>query len=245
LTVEVDGSDRWKVAAPLAALAVAAAVIHLPRLGPQLLARAAWWSNLVVGVLLCVLGGSSERDWGFALAVLCGGALLVAGGQGLAEAGEREARAPAAFRGSLLLLMVLALADAQTFLLMGILSDDHGHRADAMVLFTGAAALACGFVGLYRLAVWGAVVNVAASVVLLSLSIVGAFQWKDNRPTVGALAGLQVVCAAPMLVSLALHRPLLPRTSARFRSVVTTAAIVAVIVLGGLSAYDLVDVRLH
>jgi hypothetical protein len=241
--VEVPGPARWQVGTILASLTAGAAVVHVPRMGPQLLARAAWWSTLVVGLLLCVFGGQSERHWGFLVALLCGGALLVAGRKGLAEASERDAHAPAAFAGTLLLMMVFALADAQTLVLLGILSFDNSGTPDAILLFAGAAALACGFVGLYRLALWGALVNVATSGVLLAMCVTRRIEWADSRKAVTVLSLVQLVCAAPMLLSLALRRPLRPRTRAKVRRLLSTGTIIAAVAAGGILAYDLVDVR--
>src|SRR5262245_28680633 len=116
-------ADEWPIVSiPLALLIVSAIVVHLVKLGPQLLARAVWWSSLASGVLLAVAGPQRDSDCGLVMAVACGAALLVIGRKGLAEASESAGYAPAAFRSSLLLLMVFALADAQTFLLFGIVS---------------------------------------------------------------------------------------------------------------------------
>ncbi|MDB4932070.1 MAG: hypothetical protein JWM10_4554, partial [Myxococcaceae bacterium] len=54
---------------------VAAVMVQLPGLAPQLLARGLWWSNVVLGVILAVLGGRSESTVGLTLLYGCGAAL--------------------------------------------------------------------------------------------------------------------------------------------------------------------------
>src|ERR1700722_20186968 len=80
---DVHGGDRWKLFLPVCALVGAAAMLHVRGLGPQLLARAAYWANLGLGTIVSLLGGSGERAGGLALAVGCGGALLLVGRKGL------------------------------------------------------------------------------------------------------------------------------------------------------------------
>jgi hypothetical protein len=221
---------------------VAAGLVHEARLGPQLVARAAWWSSLVVGELLTIIGGPSEKNWGFVLLLLCGAALLFAGGRGLAEAEERETRAPAAFRSSLLLLMVLAIADAQTFLLMGMLGFSHDCPMDGWALSIAGLVLCVGFVGLYRLAVWGAVVNAVACVAVLVLDIGGALRWDGDQGAVAVLAGLQVVSAAPMLLALAIGRPL-PRLQRRQQGAAFVVLLGALVLVGALGVVGLLPFR--
>ncbi len=235
-----SGRERAVILLPMSALALAAALVHLPRLGPQLATRAIWWANLVLGFLLCVLGGSHERDPGLGLALACAAALLIAGRRGLAEASERQAYAPAAFRGSLLLLMVLALADAQTFLLFGLLSAQDGDK-EAVYFFLAAAGLAAGFVGLFRLAVWGAIVNVIVCALMFLVALGHGFDEDQIRHIVEGLALAQLVAATPMFVGIARRRPLVrmpPRVGAVLAPLVVVA-IAGLSVLGWMRVLDL------
>jgi hypothetical protein len=242
LAVEVRGSDRWKIALPVGALVAAAGVVHLGRLGPQLLARAVWWANLVLGTILCVFGGSSERADGLLMALACGAALLAIGGKGLVEGGERAAYAPATFRGSLLLLMVLALADAQTLLLIALLSWDKGHPGEAVLLGAAGLALAGGFVGLYRIQVWGALVNVAVCGALLLIVIGGALRDHDFWKIVGALSVAHLAAAAPLLASRLLGPPAM-RVAPRVRRAAAVAIILGLMGLSALARYRLIDLQ--
>jgi hypothetical protein len=216
---------------PIAALLVAAVAVHSSRLGPQLVARAAWWSSFALGVVLCLLGGRGERHAGIGLTLACGGALLLVGHRELGAAGERGGYVPAAFRSSLLLLMVLALADAQTFLLLGGLTMNKSGMDDApggLLLVAASALYLAGFVGLYRLALWGAIVNVVTSgAALLAFGPLEVSVTSDVRPVILTLAAVHVLAASPMLVSALLKRPL-PQASPRVRAL-GASAVVAVV----------------
>jgi len=226
LLVKVGG-DEPTVWIPAVFLLVAAVVVHVPRLGLQLLARAGWWSNLALGMILTLMGSDGELRSGASLAVGCGVALLVAG-PGLAAASERDGFAPAQSRTALLVLMVLALADAQTFALFGAIED---HPA-GFVLLALAAAYVGGFVGLVRLAAWGPVVTTATSVVALvvfGLRLVRVD--KDFVPVIVALASLQILAGGTVLLAAVRGRPLLPPLPARLRGRAGVAVIALLLAL--------------
>ncbi|MEP7125402.1 MAG: hypothetical protein ABJE95_31005 [Byssovorax sp.] len=216
---------------PLVGLLIAAVAIHAPRLGPQLLARAAWWSSFALGVMLCFLGGRQVRAAGVGLVLACGGALLLAGRKELGAAGEEGGYAPAAFRSTLLLLMVFALADTQTFLLLGALMlDGSGSRnTPAGVLMLAASVIyVVGFVGLYRLALWGALLNLAVSVGLL-LCIAGGAVHSDSElcTIVAVISGVHILATTPMLAALVFNFEI-PKPGPRLRAFGAAAVIVAV-----------------
>lgn len=232
--------DAWKLAVAIAALCVAALVVHLPRLGPQVVARAAWWANLGLGTAFCVFGGSSERQGGLLVSLTCGAALLVIGRKGLAEASERAGYAPAAFRSSLLLLMALALADAQTFGLFAIISYSDRYqdrlRLSFYLLGAVAAVFTLGFVGLYRLRLWGAVLNLITAVVfaLVVLSGVADFDHQVAQLLMVLCAG-QVVAATPMMVGLIRGKPL-PAAPPWLRGAGASSAVIALMLLSAILA---------
>src|SRR5262249_47290563 len=62
---------------PTLLLASSAALIWRRHIGGQLLARAVWWSNLILGTLIATSGGSSERGIAALLALCTGGALIL------------------------------------------------------------------------------------------------------------------------------------------------------------------------
>ncbi len=220
------------LALPVTLLGISSLTIHVKGFGPQLLSRAIWWSNLALGTVLCVIGSASERRGGIGLALACGAALLVASPRGLAAGRAGAGYTPAAFQGSLLLLMIFALADAQTFLLFGIiaLDRDNGLTNAPVSLATGAAYV-IGFAGLYRLKAWGAIVNVGTSTIVFGLSLAGLLSTDHSLKVFFAVvSAAHVLAAAPMLVALATGRSL-PSLSPRRRELAAKLAISGLMLL--------------
>lgn len=230
----IASSEVHIVLLPIVLLAVAALAIHLRQLGPQLFARAAWWSNLALGTALAVSGGGRERDAGFLMTIGCAGALLVAGRKGLAEASESAGYAPPAFRSSLLLLMVFVLADLQTFLLIGILylNEHHSNSAStAPAMLAFGAVYAVGFAGLYRLRIWGAIVSVAASALAIGVLGLEIISMTSAPKVLLVLVALgQCLVGGPMLIAIARKTtlPALPRRVRALGSYAVICGLVAV-----------------
>lgn len=224
--------DVEKIAIALVALVAAAVLVHLRSLGPQLVARAVWWANLGLGTAFCVFGGHSERRAGLVVAVACGVALLVIGRKGLAEATERAGYAPAAFRSSLTLLMALGLADAQTFGLFAMISLSESHSVFLGILLALVAiCFTVGFVGLYRLRLWGALLN-AATALVFGVAILTDVPHYDSgvRMIFGAVCAVQILAATPMMIGLVRGKPL-PSPPPRLRGLGAIAAVVGVLLL--------------
>ena len=222
--------EIWKLALPLVGLVAAAFIIHRKTLGAQLVARAIWWANLGLGSILCFIGGGSNDvlAGGAVMAIGCGTALLVIGRKGLAEASERANYAPPAFRSSLLLLMVLGLADAQTFLLFAFLDATESHPKLRVFFFVGIAYLA-GFIGLYRLAIWGALLNMATSALMILYLLAGGLGDEDElRKVMYVLCSAQLLASIPLAIGLLTKRPLVT-LPLRLRSFAAPAAVMAVV----------------
>lgn len=202
----LPGTAKPAAFVPPAALLVAFLGAPLRHLGAQLLARGLWWSNLLLGVMLVLLGSGHERAVGPALAAACGAALVVADRRALGEAAAREGFRPASYGGTLQLLMVLALADAQTLGLFAMVELDHN---TATVVLFGLCALAflTGFAGLLRLAMWGVGLTMASAFVLLVAVLSQAAPIdRELRLPLTVLASLQLLAPLPMLASMALKR---------------------------------------
>ncbi|MFO0610524.1 MAG: hypothetical protein U0324_45605 [Polyangiales bacterium] len=225
--IYVEQTVKKQAYIPVIALAVAAVAAQLRPLGAQLLARGLWWSNLVLGVLLCVTGNGREVGIGAALAAGCGAALVVADRRALAEASEGAGYRPVAYAGTLQLLMVLALADAQTLGLFALIFYPEGQGAP---LALGALGLLAGFVGLYRLSLAGVAATMATSLgVLLALATRAMRIDRDLVAPLMALSAVQLAVPLPMLASMALRRPL-PAPPARLRGRLADAVVVALVV---------------
>jgi hypothetical protein len=185
---------------PTALLAAAAVLCHHRHVGSQLLARAAFWSNLILGILAMVLGSYGEWRIGLGLVLSTGAALLVLGRGGLDGDARSGSFRPLAFRTTLLALMVMALADAQSLLLFGTLELE-GWRDDgrSVLIFGLAGLLVLGLVGLYRLRAWGLVVG-AAGCLALAAACVG--------DSLGLPHALNVAFVATSLAQLVIVAPL-------------------------------------
>lgn len=229
------GPEEASIFLPLAAMIVAAVAVQVPRLPPQLLARGLFWSNLVLGVILCVMGNGRERSAGLVMVLACGSALLVADRRTLASAVSGGGYTPSSFAGTLQLLMVLVLADTQTCLLLGAIEGTAHPRAMAMFL-AAAALFVVAFVGLYRLRVWGVMVSMGTALTLavLMLTRVVDVKRKIQEPMLVLLA-VQLLAPLPMVFASATKRRLVelpPRVRSRL-----AAAAVVLVMAGGVLAF--------
>jgi hypothetical protein len=185
---------------PTALLGAAALLCHHRHVGSQLLCRAAFWSNLLLGLLATIIGSSSERPVGVALMVTTGAALLLLGRRGLDGDVRAGSFRPLAFRTTLLAIMVMALADAQSLFLFGTLELEGWHSDGRTVLLFGLAGLlVLGLVGLYRLRGWGLVVGAAGCLALAGAALGDAL---------GLPQALNVAFVATSLAQLAIVAPL-------------------------------------
>jgi len=211
---------------PPAALALAALAAPFPWLGAQLLARGLWWSNLVLGLVLVGLGSAHEIGIGTALTVGCAAALVVADRRALTTAAASAGFRPAAYAGTLQLLLVLALADAQTLLLFGAIEARRSGPSSS-IFFGLAVGFVLGFVGLLRLSLWGVGLTMASALTLGVLVGTHAMRFEtDLLPVLLVIAAVQLVVPLPMLVSMATKRPL-PALSLRARGLYARAVVVA------------------
>jgi hypothetical protein len=217
-------------------LAIAAAAIWSRRLGAQLLARGCWWCVLVIGTLALVQKTGYDpqnlRLTGALLGVAV--ALLAVGRSGL-KASEGRFQ-PVAFRGTLMLSLVLAIADGVTltFLNLGPLIDGDS-QASSPVLVAFEALTILGIVGLIRLRTWGLLIALASNVLVGTLALTGALPVDGQiRVLFAATALVQLIVPLPMLVTLIRRRPPPPDRWERFRAV---GAQVAILTMGAACVY--------
>lgn len=168
-----DGERVPALWLPTLLLGATVILVHARPLGAQLLARAVFWANLVLGVLLTVSSGGADARLGVMLALTCGPSLLLLGSRGIDDSPGAGSFAPVALRGWLLAAMCMALADAQSFLLFGWLGVHKLESAALSWTLVGlGAALLVTVWGLFGLRAWGVllslVVNLAIAALLLS-----------------------------------------------------------------------------
>jgi hypothetical protein len=199
------GPVPWQLWIPTLLLAEAALLSFHRSSGSQLLVRAVLWSNLLLAAVIAWCGSHREIAIAGALGGSTGAALLALGKAGLDDARGRFV--PVAFRGTLIALLVMALADAQTLALWGSLFVEKGwsNRGAGLITLAIAVAFIAGVAGLYRLRAWGLLINSVAAVGLIVAAACGVF--REVSPFGWVLAGsgaLQLVLVAPLYR--ALHR---------------------------------------
>lgn len=196
--VGFDRSPPLALALPASLLVGAAGLVWRRELGGQLLVRAVLWSNLMLGALLCLAGGSHERVQGGIIALATGSALLVLGRAGLDQ--PSAAFSPAAFRGSLVMALVMALADTQSLALFGGLRLERGQFDDATPLLACAGLMVLALVGLYRLRLWGLVLNLVANVVIAALALAGRLDVPEELAwALATTAAIQLALPLPLV----------------------------------------------
>lgn len=232
----VDASTTPAAHLPWMGLALAAIAIHLRKLGAQLYARAAFWSNLGLGVALCILGGQNERGIGLWLALGCATALLLAGQRSLDAASEAAGYRPTVARGGLVVLMVLTLADLQSFGLFAVLELEGGWTSGTVLLLSLAGLYGLCFVGLLRLRASSVLLClVTSAAALLALGGGIADVERQARQFCTVLAAVELLASGLVLLSLRYPLPAALR-GPRFARVASCSTVVALAGLG-LSAY--------
>lgn len=213
---------------PAGLLFVCALLAGHRALSSQLLVRAVIWCNLLLGFLMSLDGSMRERPVGCAVAVATGVALLALGRRGLEHRSERFS--PAAYRGSLVLAMVMALADTQSLTLFGMIRASRGDGS-AILLLACAGLMIVALVGLYRLQVWGLALNIAANVLIAGLALTGSLDVPEV--VMGALcltALVQLALPLPLLVAMVRGKaPQRRDRFARWRAAAVPAMVVSML----------------
>lgn len=197
---------------PAVLLLVAARMVLRTRFTSQMLSRAIWWSNLIVGTLMgFLLGEEIHRFAGITAALCCGLALLSIERHGLDGSVEDAAEGtfrPAAFRGLLTLALVMAFADAQTLAFSGILQANFGGlgwTVASALLDSGPTLLAAGVMGLavfglLRLRTWALFLNLVANFVIAGLALWGYLGVSSTvAGTLAMTAAVQALLPVPIL----------------------------------------------
>ena len=236
---------------PTLLLASSAILVWRRHIGGQLLARAVWWSNLILGTLIATSGSSSERGLAAVLSLCTGGALIAVGRADLDEATPSGSFLPTAFRGTLICLLVMAMADAQSLLLFGVLElSDHRHHHLAPLLHEAlpiavALPLLVSVIGLYRLRLWGLLLCLAASLALALLALTGTFDLPSPLLVAYvATAAAQWLVALPLVVALIRHRAPTVRPSLQKHSFSLTTLVIATMVTLSLTCAFVLHTRL-
>jgi hypothetical protein len=238
---------------PTALLVVSAVLIHRRHVGGQLLSRAVWWSNLILGTLIATSSGSSDRSIAALLAACTGSALIAVGRADLDEATPSGAFLPMAFRGTLICMLVMAMADAQSLLLFGALEVTEGlHHLHVQHLLGReglpiaiAIPMLLSVIGLYRLRLWGLLLDLAANLVLGMLSLTHTLDLPfPLRAAYVATAAAQWLVALPLLLALVRRRAPASRPSLQKGGYALTTTIVGAMMATSLACAFVLHSRL-
>jgi hypothetical protein len=184
---------------------------------------------LLLGGLVCVLlgNGGAGPAFGCHLAVTSAFSLLVAGTIGLGEDGGRFR--PAAFRGTLMLALVLAIADSATLLWFGTMQAVEDRSFRILLLLPPMIA---GVVGLLQLRTWGLLVSLACNVAVAALAAAAVLDLPPPlRWMLVATAILQLLVPVPMWISIARRRGPPPDRWRRAKRIVSTVVIAGIAAL--------------
>lgn len=225
----IHASDHASVLVlPAAMLLAAAGLLWRTDLTSQIFVRSVLWSNLLLGTLLGVASSASEATLGGAVALTTGAALLTLGNDSLRNDSGRFT--PIAHRSSLLLAIVMALADTQSLLLFAAVRVHKASADGSLLLLACASLMVVALIGLYRLRVWGVGLNLATNLLVAGLAIGGVLPLPD--PVTYALCGtalIQLVLPIPMLVSMAKGRPPRPHTPSLLHKLALPVLVVAMV----------------
>lgn len=226
---------------PVLVLGASAVLVHRDTLGPQLFCRAAWWAHLMLGFAWSWGAPDSLPAGGTVLALASGVALLSAGREGLLRDDTARVFDPVAFRGTVLLGMLLGLADAQLLAQLGLTFLEADAADGHPVLFLSCAVLlAIGVWGLARLRVWAVGLNL-----LTHLLVLVAVVWVSGRSSpllwvIGGGATLQLLLPLRMLIAFRRGAPRHTRgreLSSRVPNMIIAALMLACIPVGLLGTY--------
>lgn len=209
-------NDGWPLMVAMSMLAFASyPMSRASNFFAQLFARAIWWQALVFGLVLGLGHALGEISGSISSAVpmyLLGGALTLGAAGKVGLDFESAHFVPNEFRRSLTASLVMAMADAIALLFYaGIVLVDGSVRGSVLIdvaEFTGAAlVMVVALVGLYRIKVWGLVLNIGANVLIATLAMAGVF---DIPPIIAfglaATALAQLLLPIPLLVRAARSR---------------------------------------
>jgi hypothetical protein len=217
-----SGVDALFSMATVAVPLVAAALIWSRRMTAQLLVRGAWWSMLLASALVANVAPSGMQPDGAFLAGFSALALLAAGGVGL---DDHPGFAPVAFRGTLLVALVLAIADTGAFTWFGTGNAVFDHSWSVLMMVPPMIA---GVIGLLRLKTWGLVVGFATNAAIAVLAFAHVLNLGPLRDLFIATAVLQLLVPMPMIVAMIRRQPARVDAWRRTKAIVPVVVVVAI-----------------
>jgi hypothetical protein len=228
------GSAHAAILVPTGLLVLSAWLAHRPGSGSQILARSVWWANLVLGVLLSLAGGETEKSLGLLIVLTTSAPLLAMGHMGL-DSEEESAFRPIAFRTALTLGMMMAVADAQALLFWGAYKIDSQKGASdvlsstnqGVILLLAAAMIGVAIAGLYRLRLWGLLFAGLCAAGLAGLAATNVCGLRDALARAFiATSVVQLLLTVPVVAAVIRGRAPAPRPPSRLARIAPALAVV-------------------
>ena len=201
----------FAVLLPVFMLAWAARLVTRPSFRAQLLVRSITVSNLVVALLLALsVGGMISVGAQALVALSCYRALRLLGMRGLDGSVNDETFTPVAFRGFLILALIMAFADAQTLMFSALTQASYaftGARGAELLPFAGPTLLAALIMGLnvwglLRLKTWAMLLNIVANLVIARLALTQVLSVNMFvAASLAVTAGIQLMLPVPILAA--------------------------------------------
>lgn len=182
------------LAVPVVLLLASSVWIQRPTFSSQLLARAVWWAYLVFGVIWSLGPADSLPLLGGVVSAGCGIGLLAAERHGLMRGGTGERFDPVAVRGTLIVSIIVAMADAQVLGLLSTVGLEAGVSTPRNIgLGVCALGLATGAWGLSRLRAWALGLNLVATVAGLTILVAAPSSGGALAPVLGSSLVVQLL----------------------------------------------------
>ena len=217
--------DRVLFAGMAVLVLAAGALLALRPLWAALAGRGVLWTVLAMTTLLDSMGRPMATLTVTALAMCA--ALAVVGRHALDR--STVAFQPSHHRGPLTLALVLGFADVATLGAWAAMAfaDGSSRAIPFAVAFSAiAVAIAVSLVGLYRLYVWGFLLNLGVNLAVVVVMLFDALHLSIARLVFIVPAVAQILIALPVLVAIIRRRPLtVPAPIARLGALVPPAAV--------------------
>jgi len=224
-------ASRLFILATIGVPIVAAGLVWIRRLPTQLLARGTWWALLLGTTLVACTASGDLRELGAFNAAACAVALIAAGNTGL----ESPRFTPVAFRGTLIVALVLAMADTGAYAWFGAGNAVYEHSWSVLMMVP---PMIIAVVGLLRLRTWGLMASVATNLAVVALASANVLALPSPiRKLFIASALLQLIVPLPMIASIVRGRTPDPAAWRRTRAVVPVVAIATLVAISLYAAY--------
>ncbi len=211
--------------------------LHSKSVGVQILARGAIWSSAVFQLLILHLM-SVNRLEGIGQNVLLATTVgcVMAASLSLYLAGRPDHSSssefqPVAHLGTLTVALILAVSDTLSLFFWGSMTAQDGTMDTAYTLIGGGILMGIGAFGLLRLRTWALLLNLCSNILIASVAALGLVDVGPLALVLITTAGVQLLVAMPILVSILRPEVRAPSWVQRIGQMLPTATLLAMAAL--------------